>query len=46
MVALSPGGWAWGDLFWDDGDSLDTFQRGDYSYVIFIAGQVGDVEVT
>lgn len=46
MVALSPGGWAWGDLFWDGGDSLDTFQRGDYSYVIFIAGQVGDVEVT
>lgn len=46
MVALSPGGWAWGDLFWDDGDSLDTFQRGDYSCVIFIAGQVGDVEVT
>uniref|UniRef100_A0A8C7QEM1 Lysosomal alpha-glucosidase n=1 Tax=Oncorhynchus mykiss TaxID=8022 RepID=A0A8C7QEM1_ONCMY len=44
-VALSAGGWAWGDLFWDDGDSLDTFQRGDYSYVIFIAGQVGDVEV-
>uniref|UniRef100_A0A8C7Q0G2 Lysosomal alpha-glucosidase n=1 Tax=Oncorhynchus mykiss TaxID=8022 RepID=A0A8C7Q0G2_ONCMY len=43
-VALSAGGWAWGDLFWDDGDSLDTFQRGDYSYVIFIAGQVGDVE--
>ncbi|CDQ96048.1 unnamed protein product [Oncorhynchus mykiss] len=38
-VALSAGGWAWGDLFWDDGDSLDTFQRGDYSYVIFIAGQ-------
>uniref|UniRef100_A0A674DQY7 Lysosomal alpha-glucosidase n=1 Tax=Salmo trutta TaxID=8032 RepID=A0A674DQY7_SALTR len=45
MVALSAGGWAWGDLFWDDGDSLDTFQRGDYSYVIFVAGQVGDVEV-
>ncbi|XP_067088732.1 lysosomal alpha-glucosidase isoform X2 [Osmerus mordax] len=38
-VALSAGGWAWGDLFWDDGDSLDTFEKGDYSYVIFIAGQ-------
>uniref|UniRef100_A0A673W168 Alpha glucosidase n=1 Tax=Salmo trutta TaxID=8032 RepID=A0A673W168_SALTR len=44
MVALSAGGWAWGDLFWDGGDSLDTFQRGYYSCVIFIAGQVGDVE--
>ncbi|CAB1342335.1 unnamed protein product [Coregonus sp. 'balchen'] len=43
-VALSAGGWAWGDLFWDDGDSLDTFQRGDYSYVIFIAGQNGALD--
>lgn len=39
-VALCAGGWAWGDMFWDDGDSLDTFEKGDYSYVIFIAGQV------
>ncbi|KAM9345735.1 lysosomal alpha-glucosidase [Symphorus nematophorus] len=39
MVALSAGGWAWGDLFWDDGDSLDTFEMGNYCYVIFIAGQ-------
>lgn len=38
-VALSEGGWAWGDLFWDDGESLDTFQKSNYCYVIFIAGQ-------
>ncbi|XP_071372325.1 lysosomal alpha-glucosidase [Centroberyx affinis] len=38
-VALSSGGWAWGDLFWDDGNSLDTFETGNYCYVIFIAGQ-------
>lgn len=38
-VALSDGGWAWGDLFWDDGESLDTFEKENYSYVIFIAGQ-------
>ncbi|KAM9393037.1 lysosomal alpha-glucosidase [Pholidichthys leucotaenia] len=38
-VALSAGGWAWGDLFWDDGDSLDTFEMQNYCYVIFIAGQ-------
>lgn len=38
-VALSAGGWAWGDLFWDDGDSLDTFEAGSYCYLIFIAGQ-------
>uniref|UniRef100_A0A3Q4AYA8 Glycoside hydrolase family 31 TIM barrel domain-containing protein n=1 Tax=Mola mola TaxID=94237 RepID=A0A3Q4AYA8_MOLML len=25
-VALSAGGRAWGDLFWDDGDGLDTFE--------------------
>ncbi|XP_076020739.1 lysosomal alpha-glucosidase [Genypterus blacodes] len=38
-VALSSGGWAWGDLFWDDGDSLDTFETGNHCYIIFIAGQ-------
>lgn len=38
-VALSAGGWAQGDLFWDDGDSLDTFPKGDYCYILFIAGQ-------
>ncbi|XP_033998403.1 lysosomal alpha-glucosidase-like isoform X2 [Trematomus bernacchii] len=38
-VALSAGGWAQGDLFWDDGDSLDTFETGNYCYVIFMAGQ-------
>lgn len=40
-VALSAGGWALGDLFWDDGDSLDTFETQNYSYVIFMAGEVG-----
>uniref|UniRef100_A0A673C8T8 Lysosomal alpha-glucosidase n=1 Tax=Sphaeramia orbicularis TaxID=375764 RepID=A0A673C8T8_9TELE len=40
-VALSAGGWAWGDLFWDDGDSLGTFETGSYCYLIFVAGQVG-----
>uniref|UniRef100_A0A4W6DT06 Lysosomal alpha-glucosidase n=1 Tax=Lates calcarifer TaxID=8187 RepID=A0A4W6DT06_LATCA len=40
-VALSAVGWAWGDLFWDDGDSLDTYELGNYCYITFIAGQVG-----
>uniref|UniRef100_A0A665U795 Lysosomal alpha-glucosidase n=1 Tax=Echeneis naucrates TaxID=173247 RepID=A0A665U795_ECHNA len=38
-VALSAGGWAWGDLFWDDGESLDTYEMGNYCYVTFIAGE-------
>ncbi|XP_029913099.1 lysosomal alpha-glucosidase isoform X2 [Myripristis murdjan] len=38
-VALSSAGWAFGDLFWDDGDSLGTIETGNYCYVIFIAGQ-------
>ncbi|XP_061557419.1 lysosomal alpha-glucosidase isoform X5 [Phycodurus eques] len=38
-VALSADGTARGDLFWDDGDSVDTFQSGNYSYVLFAAGQ-------
>nr|XP_057904994.1 lysosomal alpha-glucosidase isoform X2 [Doryrhamphus excisus] len=38
-VALSAAGSAWGDLFWDDGDSIDTFERGTYCYIIFTAEQ-------
>ncbi|XP_059407373.1 lysosomal alpha-glucosidase isoform X2 [Carassius carassius] len=37
IVALSVGNWAKGELFWDDGESLDTFERGNYSYVLFFA---------
>ncbi|RXN19989.1 lysosomal alpha-glucosidase [Labeo rohita] len=40
IVALSEGNWAKGDLFWDDGESLDTFERGNYSYVFFFAKEV------
>uniref|UniRef100_A0A3Q3GLH0 Alpha glucosidase n=1 Tax=Labrus bergylta TaxID=56723 RepID=A0A3Q3GLH0_9LABR len=39
-AALSAGGWARGDLFWDDGESLDTFETGNYCYIIFTAGQL------
>lgn len=39
-VALSAGGQAWGDLFWDDGDGLETFETGNYSYIVFIVGEV------
>lgn len=42
-VALSAGGWARGDLFWDDGDGLDTFEMENYCYIIFIAGEVGKI---
>lgn len=42
-VALSTGGWARGELFWDDGDSLRTFESQNYCYVNFTAGQVGTV---
>uniref|UniRef100_A0A3B5LS44 Uncharacterized protein n=1 Tax=Xiphophorus couchianus TaxID=32473 RepID=A0A3B5LS44_9TELE len=38
-VALSTGGWARGELFWDDGDSLRTFETQNYCYVNFTAGQ-------
>lgn len=42
-VALSAGGSARGDLFWDDGDSIGSFEKGSYCYVIFTAGQVAKV---
>ena len=41
IVALSQSATAWGDLFWDDGESLDTFERGSYSYLVFNVTQVG-----
>nr|XP_027811305.1 lysosomal alpha-glucosidase [Marmota flaviventris] len=36
-VALTAGGEAHGELFWDDGDSLDTLERGAYTQVTFLA---------
>uniref|UniRef100_A0A8B9FBH4 P-type domain-containing protein n=1 Tax=Amazona collaria TaxID=241587 RepID=A0A8B9FBH4_9PSIT len=41
IVTLSSSDTAWGDLFWDDGESLDTFEQGSYSYVVFNVTQVG-----
>uniref|UniRef100_UPI00398EBB98 lysosomal alpha-glucosidase-like n=1 Tax=Pristiophorus japonicus TaxID=55135 RepID=UPI00398EBB98 len=35
LVALSQNASATGCLFWDDGESLDTFERNDYTYVEF-----------
>lgn len=40
VVALTPEGFARGDLFWDDGDSLGTFEKMDYTQVLFIASNV------
>uniref|UniRef100_A0A6I8SYA0 Lysosomal alpha-glucosidase n=1 Tax=Xenopus tropicalis TaxID=8364 RepID=A0A6I8SYA0_XENTR len=37
VVALTPDGVARGDLFWDDGVSLGTFERQDYTHVVFLA---------
>ncbi|XP_077184313.1 lysosomal alpha-glucosidase [Paroedura picta] len=37
VVALTPEGVARGDLFWDDGDELLTFEKGDYTQLLFLA---------
>ncbi|NXN79710.1 LYAG glucosidase, partial [Bombycilla garrulus] len=37
LVALTLDGFARGDLFWDDGDSWETFERGDYTEILFLA---------
>lgn len=37
LVALTESGFAKGDMYWDDGDSLDTFEKGDYSMINFMA---------
>ncbi|XP_060700892.1 lysosomal alpha-glucosidase-like [Hemiscyllium ocellatum] len=37
IVALSDQGIARGELFWDDGDSLLSYENGDYTEIIFLA---------
>ncbi|XP_075760227.1 lysosomal alpha-glucosidase isoform X3 [Pelodiscus sinensis] len=37
VVALTAAGVAQGDLFWDDGESLLTFETGDYTQILFLA---------
>ncbi|NXU78626.1 LYAG glucosidase, partial [Oreotrochilus melanogaster] len=39
VVALTPDGFARGELFWDDGESWQTFENGDYTEVLFLASQ-------
>lgn len=39
IATLSENDTAFGDLFWDDGESLDTFESGNYSYLSFIVSQ-------
>lgn len=40
LVALTPEGVARGDLFWDDGEGLLTFEKGDYTQILFLARNV------
>lgn len=39
-VALTASGEAYGELFWDDGESLDALERGAYTQVTFLAKNV------
>uniref|UniRef100_A0A4W3J130 Alpha glucosidase 2 n=1 Tax=Callorhinchus milii TaxID=7868 RepID=A0A4W3J130_CALMI len=43
MVGLTPQGTAQGDIFWDDGESLDTYESGNYTYVTFSVAEVMQV---
>uniref|UniRef100_A0A8C6L2Q3 Alpha glucosidase 2 n=1 Tax=Nothobranchius furzeri TaxID=105023 RepID=A0A8C6L2Q3_NOTFU len=40
VSALSDDGSASGDLFWDDGESLDTYETNQYTYIVFSVSQV------
>ncbi|XP_076305653.1 lysosomal alpha-glucosidase-like [Tachypleus tridentatus] len=37
LVALDKNGRACGELYWDDGDTLDTYSRGVYNLIVFEA---------
>ncbi len=43
MVAIGKDGRAFGDLFLDDGESLDTIEQGNYKYITFAANAVEHV---
>lgn len=40
VSALSDDGSATGDLFWDDGESIDTYESDQYAYIVFKVAQV------
>lgn len=40
VSALSDDGSACGDLFWDDGESIDTYESSQYAYIVFSVAQV------
>lgn len=40
VVALTPDGFARGELFWDDGESWQSFEKGDYTETLFLAAHV------
>lgn len=40
VSALSDDGSASGDLFWDDGESIDTYENNQYAYIVFNVTQV------
>lgn len=42
VVALTPDGFARGDLFWDDGESWQSFEEGDYTEILFLATHVSE----
>uniref|UniRef100_A0A4W6G8C3 Alpha glucosidase 2 n=1 Tax=Lates calcarifer TaxID=8187 RepID=A0A4W6G8C3_LATCA len=44
ISALSDDGSATGDLFWDDGESIDTYETNQYTYIIFSVAQVLTVD--
>uniref|UniRef100_UPI003AAB1127 lysosomal alpha-glucosidase n=1 Tax=Centroberyx gerrardi TaxID=166262 RepID=UPI003AAB1127 len=39
VSALSEDGSASGDLFWDDGESIDTYETNQYAYIVFNVAQ-------
>lgn len=40
IVSLSEDGVAKGDLYWDDGEILDTYEKNQYAYIYFTVEQV------
>lgn len=40
IATLTDEGTASGDLFWDDGETIDTYETNQYAYVVFDVARV------
>lgn len=46
IVCLTEDGLAQGDVFWDDGETLNTYETDQYAYIVFKMKQVLEITIS